>query len=303
MKVLITGVNGFIGSHLAGRFMDRGHEVVGIARTAMSSAFKTYEMDLLKADLAPLLKKVCPDLIIHCAGSANVGYSIEYPEEDFKSNTWLTYKILNSMKESGLFKSRFFLLSSAGVYGQPSELPVREDMPLNPISPYALHKKLAEDICKYYISQYGFDIKILRIFSAYGPGLKKQIFWDMYQKISNNGQLELFGTGNESRDYIYITDLTEAIYLIAMDKGAKYVVWNVANSVEIAIKDIAGIFMSVKGFPKDKICFNGQVRKGDPLNWRADISRLTEIGYRHMVSMEDGIRAYVKWVEGQNMLF
>lgn len=295
MRVLITGIKGFIGAHLADKFMNMGHEVIGMDQTTSEGVFKIYDMDMLSGNIASVLDYIKPKLIIHCAGLANVTYSMDHPEEDFKANTWMVYRLLNAMKKSGLQKTRFILLSSAAVYGQPERLPISEEHSLNPISPYALHKRMAEDICNYFITQQNFDIKILRVFSAYGPGLRKQIFWDMHQKIISTGRLELFGSGNESRDYIYIDDLAEAVYLISMDQEKKYTIWNVANGTEITIRKVAETFAEAEHLSQDKIVFSGQIRSGDPVNWCADISRLRDIGFKGKIDLYEGIRKYLCW--------
>lgn len=295
MRVLITGINGFIGAHMANKFMNMGHEVIGIDRTSSKGDIKVYDVDMLLGDIVSVLNDVKPELIVHCAGLANVTYSMDHPEEDFKANTWMVYRLLSAMKKGGLQKTRFVLFSSAAVYGQPEKLPISEEDFLNPISPYALHKKMAEDICKYFITKHNFDIRILRVFSAYGPGLKKQIFWDMHQKILNTGKLELFGSGNESRDYIYIDDLTEAVYLISMDREKKHTVWNVANGTEITIKKVAETFAEAEHLSRDKIVFSGQIRSGDPVNWCADISRLRDIGFKGKIDLYEGIKKYLCW--------
>lgn len=297
MKVLITGISGFIGHHVADKFSGLDYEIVGIDNEKKDCIFRTYVIDLLKDDIAIVLKSEKPDIIIHCAGLASVPYSFAHPEEDIQLNTVMVQRILFAMKECNMGNIRFIMLSSAAVYGQPMHLPVCETDELNPMSPYALHKKMAEDICLYFIRNFDFDIKIARIFSAYGPGLKKQIFWDMLQKINNDGQLNLFGTGNESRDYIFIEDIVEAIYLIAVNDTLNYIFWNVANGQEIFIKDLARLFVQKKKIPYNKIVFNGSIREGDPLNWCADISRLALIGYKRQVSIEEGIDRYIRWAE------
>lgn len=299
MRVLITGVNGFIGAHIAQKFKKEGHVVTGIDISEAQNDCITefYVIDVLKEDVQAILQNVRPDIIIHCAGLANVPFSLEQPMEDFQGNTVIVYRLLEGMRQCGLSKCRFILMSSAAVYGQPTRLPVREDDALKPMSPYALHKKMAEDICLYYVNNYHFDIRILRIFSAYGPGLKKQIFWDMYRKIKETGCLELFGTGVESRDYIYIDDLVEAISLIAMDKQSDHVIWNVANGQEVFIKDIAEIFARKMNIAPELIKFTGKIREGDPVNWCADVSRIKEIGYTRKTTIEEGIAGYLEWVK------
>ena len=296
MKVLITGINGFIGNSIARRFKVEGYEVYGVDRLNDESEFQVEVFDLLHGDLEQLLVRTKPDIIVHCAGLASVPHSVKYPEEDFHINTLLVHRLLFALKKCDMSKTSFMLLSSAAVYGQPEQLPISEDAALLPLSPYALHKKMAEEVCEYFAKNYDFDVRVPRIFSAYGPGLKKQIFWDMYHKAKESGELKMLGTGMESRDYIYIDDLVEALYLIATAPKSDNVFWNVASGEETLIKDAASLFADAFGLPRDKVSFNGTVREGDPINWRADIKRLTALGFKCETKMSDGIRKYVEWL-------
>ena len=142
------------------------------------------------------------------------------------------------------------------------------------------------------------NVKIARIFSAYGAGLRKQIFWDMYNKLHQSGQLDMFGTGNESRDYIHVKDLIRAICLLAETED-KNLIYNVANGEETTIRQAAELFAESNGASPDIIHFNGVVREGDPLNWRADISRMKALGYTKSIEMKDGIRQYIEWAKEQ----
>lgn len=299
MTILITGINGFIGSSLANYFSKLDYNVVGIDCKGGVSNFNVIEMDMLVEDFDSTLQEIAPDIVIHCAGAASVPFSNEYPHEDFLGNTALVHKLLFSMCKNGFRNRRFILLSSAAVYGQPDVLPISEDAAMNPISPYALHKKMAEDVCSYFINNYNMDIRIARIFSAYGVGLKKQIFWDMHQKIVDFGEIVLSGTGNESRDFINVCDVCKAIELIALtDKNKEYYIWNVANGIDYKMSDVALLFAEL--WREDKavnIKFTSKVREGDPSNWRADISRLKKLGYTPSTKIEDGIRDYVRWVK------
>ncbi len=117
----------------------------------------------------------------------------------------------------------------------------------------------------------------------------------MYQKASQTGKLELFGTGNEGRDFIHIRDLAEAVYLIAMDRKEEHIFWNVANGEETLIGEAARLFAQAAGIGADRIRFQGQVREGDPSNWCADIGRLKALGYEQKVSIQEGINGYVNW--------
>ncbi len=297
-KVLITGASGFIGNKLVRHFISKGFEVEGWDKFENGTGFPIIKVDMSDIDtIESKLGSIKPDIIIHCAGSADVGKSVKDPKSDYEGNVTVTHNLMFTMHKLGLEKTRFVFLSSAGVYGNPVSLPITEDMPLNPLSPYAVHKVMCEELCKYFASNYGMNVKVARIFSAYGAGLKKQIFWDMYQKYKNTGRLEMFGTGSESRDYIHVDDVVQSLYLLAT-KDSDYVIFNVANGEEVTIREVTELFANVVGVENSKIAFNGVVREGDPLNWRADVSRILDLGYKKNTEMTMGIRQYVDWCKG-----
>ncbi len=297
-KVFVTGSKGFIGAHLARFFHDNGYDVYGCSRNGQGNEpWTTMALDLLyDEDVVSALREIQPSLVLHCAGVADVGRSVRQPELDFCNNVGATHNLLFGLHKLQLTDTRVVFLSSAGVYGNPQTLPITENAALNPLSPYALHKVMCEEICNYFAHNYQMDIKIARIFSAYGEGLRKQIFWDMYRKIQQTGQLDMFGTGDESRDYIYIDDLVQAIYLIATT-DSKYTVYNVANGVETTIRQAAETFADVCGLSRDKVHFLGTEKEGNPRNWRADISRIQSLGYRSRTEFVKGVQNYRKWVE------
>lgn len=293
-KVLVTGAGGFIGKKIALHFIARGYEVVGWDIYNDLSNFPIEALNMGKIeDVTHSLAELQPNIIIHCAGSADVGKSVENPEMDYEGNVTLTHNLLFAMHKCGLKKSRLVFLSSASVYGNPKSLPITEEMELNPLSPYAVHKVMCEDLCKYFVNNYGANIKIARIFSAYGAGLRKQIFWDMFNK-SKTGKLAMFGTGNESRDYIHIDDVVNSLYLLATTESND-MIFNIANGEEVTIREATELFAEAAGVDKGNIAFNGIVREGDPLNWRADISRLLHLGYQKTRTMKDGLKEYVIW--------
>lgn len=298
MNIIITGNDGFIGSHLSDFYKLKNDDVYGWGRKGIY-AFSGFIMSNSLNDYVEVidaLKIIRPSVIIHCAGNANVGNSVKNPFDDLVSNYVTTHNLLFALKELPLENCRFVLLSSAAVYGNPTNLPIEEHALLNPLSPYALHKESAEEVCLFMKHNYGIDTKIARIFSAYGPGLRKQIFWDMYHKINENNELTLWGTGNESRDYIYIDDLVNAIDLIATKAPQIETIYNIANGVEITIKYAAECFASHMRLKSGGIVFNGVIREGEPLNWKADISKLKLLGYKRTVSFEKGIEQYIEWI-------
>lgn len=296
-RVLITGANGFIGSHCIDYYAAKGLEVYGLdikKNEKINSKCKFIECNLQDSNIGSVYKEIQPDLFIHCAGNANVGISVEYPEMDFDSNVTVLYKTLSALTREKLYP-RFIFLSSAAVYGNPAKLPINEEDATNPISPYGLHKKICEDLCRYYRDTVKQNITVVRIFSAYGERLRKQILWDMYNKYKKNNCIELFGTGLESRDFIHIKDLLQAIDLISSKEDADFV-YNVANGEEITIRELSYEFGQRLEVKRDCITFNNKVKQGDPINWRADISKLKDLGYRQSIKLSEGIKNYIGWV-------
>lgn len=291
-KVLVTGAGGFIGAKILWLFKNKGYKVCGWDR---NRAENVCGLDMLDASaVMEGLQQTAPDIIVHAAGSADVGRSVKEPEMDFSGNVTITHNLLFGIHKLHMEHTRVVYLSSAGVYGNPVCLPITEDMPVNPLSPYALHKVMCEDLCRYFQKNYGMNVKVARIFSAYGAGLRKQIFWDMYKKTVDTGKLEMFGTGRESRDYIHVDDVAQALYLLATTESEN-VIFNVANGEEVTIRQATEIFAKCAGVATEKISFNGVIREGDPLNWRADISRIRKLGYTKTVNMAIGLNNYWSW--------
>jgi len=148
---------------------------------------------------------------------------------------------------------------------------------------------------KEYSQCFGLKTLSLRIFSAYGNGQKKLLLWDLHKKIQNsNGNVVLFGTGKESRDFIHIEDFAQQI-LLAIDH-AEFVgeAINVANGVEVKISEVVELYR--KYYPqKFDYEFNGEERLGDPLNWCADVSIMKNWGYQNEIGIEQGIKDYINW--------
>ena len=298
-KVLITGASGFIGKKSALFFLNEGYDVIGWDVSPSEGEFPIFEVDMTnKSVVTQTLIKHKPDIIIHCAGSSDVAMSVKYPDNDYVGNVTITHNLLFALHELKMEKVRIVYLSSAGVYGNPVQLPITEDMELNPVSPYAVHKVMCEELCKFMAQNYSMNVKVARIFSAFGKGLRKQIFWDMYNK-SKEGKLSMLGNGSESRDYIHIDDVVKAIFLLATTES-EYLFFNVANGEEISIRTVTEKFAQLVGIEQEMITFSGHGREGDPINWRADISRLEGIGYKKSVEFSLGLKDYIEWCGKQN---
>ncbi|WP_028981227.1 NAD-dependent epimerase/dehydratase family protein [Sporocytophaga myxococcoides] len=296
MKVLIIGSCGFIGRHIVEYYQKKDYEVFGM--DLVNNISPTYKYFKVLPNVIPyekILKSVQPDYCFFTAGNANINFSIENSQADLEANTLQVSIILNAIKNLGL-KTLFVNFSSAAVYGNPASLPINEESKINPLSPYGWHKYMAELVCREYSQIYGVPTFSVRPFSVYGPGQAKLLLWDLYHKSKKEENVSLFGTGKESRDFIYITDLLEAVDLIVR-KGKKHgEAYNIANGKEFTIDWIANHFLKAAGY-KGEIVFTQQVREGDPLNWRADISKIEELGYSQKVDIESGISMYLKWLK------
>lgn len=287
MKVLILGTRGFIGSNLVNLFQQQGHQIKTLRREEFMNN-QNLRMSLENSDV-----------VINCIGSANVGFSYTNTSEDFESNVGVVRQVLEILVQRNLNNVRFINLSSAAVYGNPNKLPIKETDQVQPISPYGFHKHMAELLLKEYSHCFGLKTLSLRIFSAYGNGQRKLLLWDLHQKILNsNGEIILFGTGNESRDFIHIEDIYQQFILAIENSRFEGESVNMANGEEVSIKDIVEIYK--KHYPKSFIYqFNGENRPGDPLNWCADISIMKNWGYRNEIGIEQGVENYIKWAVWQ----
>ena len=247
MKVIIIGSKGFIGHNLLYYFQVKGYEVWGADVVVdYVNSERYFLIDASNSDYNSVFQASTYDLCINCSGAASVPDSLKNPLRDYYLNTVNVFKILEAIKK---FQPdcRFINLSSAAVYGNPKHLPVKEDTRPDPLSPYGIHKLQAEQICKEFYDFYKIQTCSLRIFSVYGTGLKKQLFWDLYNKAKTGISFNLFGTGNESRDFIYVLDLVKAIELVCEFSSFKAEVINIANGEEIMIKDAVSIFFSFIG--------------------------------------------------------
>jgi UDP-glucose 4-epimerase len=297
--IVITGATGFIGTYLAHYFSEQGWSVIGVDRTPANkdllvnlSSFCC--LKLPDPAFSVLLKDNSPQVCIHCAGTASVSQSIIDVSSDFYSNTALTFEVLNTVHLSAP-QCRLIFLSSAAVYGNPPDLPVSEDAPLCPISPYGYHKLLCEKLAEEFYTVYHVPTCVARIFSAYGPGLRRQVLWDICQKALNSDRVELLGTGDETRDFVHVQDVARGIALIASRAAFRAEVYNLATGKETRIRDLAEILIAALGRDVE-VEFTGALRAGDPLRWCADISRLAKLGYRPQTPVAIGAADYARWV-------
>jgi UDP-glucose 4-epimerase len=299
--ILVTGVAGFLGQHVARHFLARGWRVLGfdVASPAaiLLAGVEYYQTQLPGEALAQVLKAQFPAVCIHCAGCASVGSSMDEPLVDFRGNTALVCELLDTLRRNAP-ACRFVLLSSAAVYGDPASLPVTELHDVRPLSPYGYHKRQAELLCEEFARVYGLPTVSVRIFSAYGPGLRRQVVWDTCEKILRTGQLKLRGTGQESRDFIHATDIARALEIVAEKAPCRGEFYNLASGCEVTISELSYLLLKTFG-SKMAPCFDGQPTPGNPLRWQADISKIVSLGFVPSISLEKGISEVASWARGE----
>lgn len=293
MKILIIGSKGFIGSRCR-ELLGRSYSTFGCDVVADYADTDYYLIDPTNANYRELFRENQFDACINCSGAASVPDSLRHPMRDFELNTANVFRMLDAIRQYNP-ECRFINISSAAVYGNPDSLPINESMHLEPISPYGRHKMYSEQICDEFYRTYGLQTASARVFSAYGPGLRKQLFWDLDKMMTSSPSVILFGTGAESRDFVYIDDIIIALGLI-LEKGTftseKY---NIASGTESEIRDAAELFKEVSGHSA-AISFSNEFRKGDPQRWRADISLISSLGFQPSFPLKDGLKKYVEWL-------
>jgi UDP-glucose 4-epimerase len=296
--VLITGVAGFLGRHAARQFARDGWRVVGVDVAApenaqLSAGTLYHRMQLPSASLAELLRRLPPDACVHCAGRASVPFSMEDPAADFRDNTVLTFELLEALRGAAP-QCRLLLLSSAAVYGNPASLPVAETHRTAPLSPYGYHKLQCELLCEEFSRIYALPTTIVRIFSAYGPGLRRQVIWDICERALTQPGLTLHGTGRESRDFVHASDIARALVLLAENGGAQADVYNLASGEETTIAALADLLLGAL-LKTTRPVFDGSATPGNPLCWRADIGKIAALGFAPAISLEQGLRSVATW--------
>lgn len=291
MRILITGVTGFIGGSIAGAAAALGHEVIGTGRRRAETtglAYRAVEIESRSAlpDLVALLDSAAPDVVLHAAGSSSVAGSIASPRRDFESavDTWSS--VLEAVR---LSRSRPVVIfpSSAAVYGDPARLPVAEDAPSAPISPYGYHKTMCELLGREYAACFGLDVISMRLFSVCGPRQRRLLVWEIFDQLRGPAEVvTLQGTGRETRDFLHVDDVAAAALGLAAralgeDRGGRFEAVNVASGEETSVLQVARTLRDLVAPAKNITCL-GAERPGDPHRWCADVQRLSALlgGFR-----------------------
>lgn len=297
-NVLVTGISGFLGNNTTKFFIEKGFDVTGVDVCDLPEKMpvKFYKGEVTLELLESLNQTF--DYIVHCAGGSTVGESIRNPKIEYEKTVVSSFCILEFMRLNNP-EAKLIYPSSAAVYGNENMNSIKETDFINPISPYGYYKKQVEDLCECYHKNFGIKSNIIRFFSIYGEGLRKQLLWEACNKLANSSdKIEFFGTGNEVRDWLYVTDAVNLIYLAAV-KGKNYDTFNGGTGKGIKINDIITMLADKLNY-KAGFAFNNQVRAGDPISYIADINKQLSLGWEQTIPIEQGIQNYVNWYKSQN---
>ena len=296
-QAIVTGAYGFLGRHVARVFSENGYTVTGLGHgTWLRSEWQHWglsEWHSCNVSMESLTTYVQqPDMVIHCAGSGSVGYSLAHPMQDFERTVSTTLIVLEFLRLHSP-NTVFIYPSSAAVYGNAAALPIAESTSLAPISPYGVHKKIAEELIRSYAQQFSLPAAIARFFSLYGAGLRKQLLWDACAKIEK-GDFDFYGTGHEVRDWLHVQDAARLLLTLSSHASSDAVIVNGGTGVGIPVSQIVtmlGDTMKIQARP----VFSQVQKPGDPPGYMADIRKATAFGWKPQISINEGIDEYVRW--------
>jgi len=295
LKVLITGAAGFVGRYVSKEFSEQGYEVVGMGwgkfpEYAEWGLSTWHEAEVSFEMLCEYAGK--PDVIVHCAGGASVGASVEHPRQDFCLTVDATSHLLEYIRIHSP-NSKLVYPSSAAVYGQAKVVPIPETAALKPVSPYGVHKLMAEQLCELYAQRYHISIAMVRLFSIYGDGLRKQLLWDACNKISH-GEMKFFGSGEEVRDWLHITDAAKLLRIAANHASKACPVVNGGSGEGLKVKEILQLIVQEMGI-KNELVFSSIPKEGDPDVLLAESTKMRQWFAVTLLPSTDGVKKYVQW--------
>ncbi|HEY4098738.1 MAG TPA: SDR family oxidoreductase [Baekduia sp.] len=308
MRILVTGGAGFIGSHLAGRLLQEGHEVRILdsfatgrrENLAVLDGVELVEGDVQSFERAHAAVQGC-DMVLHQAALPSVPRSIQDPLTSAAVNTTGTLNVLLAARDAGA--RRVVFASSSSVYGASRELPKHEGMPTLPISPYAVSKLAAEGYCRAFTEVYDLECVALRYFNVFGPRQDPQsqyaaVVPRFITAVLDGQRPQVFGDGSHSRDFTYIDNVVEANLLALTAPAAAGEAFNIACGERYTLNELLATIGEVLG--TEVVADYADRRPGDVAHSQADIAKAGRLlGFTPRVGFVDGIRATVESLEAE----
>lgn len=296
---LVLGAAGFVGRYVCRQLAAKGFSVLGLGHGHWSSEERqTYGLTAwLDADITlSTIQSVCegeaPVLVVHCAGSGAVSHSFAAPATDFARSVDTTVAMLEFARLQPQ-PPRVVLTSSAAVYGDQSDRDIDEDTPAAPMSPYGYHKVMAEQLCESYSRFFGLETRIVRLFSVYGEGLRKQLLWDALNKFKR-GTPSFFGTGEELRDWIHVDDAARLLCMAALASGVGHGTYN-GGHVRLNTREVLTL-LAQAGQTGLQPVFSGEAHPGNPQRLTASHERAAAVlGFEPQIDLQQGLQRYATW--------
>ena len=302
MKYLVTGASGFLGRHLC-QFLSNFGSVYGVGHGDWCN-FSSSQFGLLGWENGDIdefsLERTAtefglPDVVFHLAGGSTVGASISDPKLDFNRTVVGTANLCEWVRKS-CPKASLIMASSSAVYGAAYTSPISESDAVHPFSPYGFNKYMAEQLLESYSHNYGIKTAVVRFFSIYGNHLKKQLLWDLCTKLNSGSKdVVLGGSGEEIRDWMYVADAVELLYIVSKNSSKNGFIVNGGTGIPTSINDVAKIIIQSWGSPDIQHSFSGVSRSGDPPCLLADTGISRSLGFSPAITVDEGIPKYVSW--------
>ena len=297
---VVLGAAGFVGRHTSRTLARQGCRVLGIGHGQWDeSEWRQWGIAAwLHADIGlEALERITdgeiPRCVVHCGGSGVVSYSYSNPLSDFQRATHTTATVLEWIRLHGNANCRFVLISSAAVYGDQGDSDATENSVRSPISPYGVHKMAAEALCESYSRFFAVPVSIVRLFSVYGEGLRKQLLWDAVNKF-RAGENQFFGTGNELRDWIHVDDAAALLALAGLAQQSSFEVYN-GGAKHATTRQVLDRLAQAYG-RAHAIAFNGETHRGNPRRLTSDWSHAARLlHWKPEVLLDDGLLRYASW--------
>ncbi|MBX7080141.1 MAG: GDP-mannose 4,6-dehydratase [Nannocystaceae bacterium] len=307
-RVLVTGADGFIGSHLVERLLDAGHEVTAVVRA--SSTVGTSELrlrnlapvrerlagvvalDIASADAVARMAECAPQWVFHLAAEAFVERSFTQPHEVLRTNLGGTMNVLQLARQCGSIE-RTIVTSSSEVYGTAQRERIDEQHPLEPTSPYAASKLAADRMAAAFVHTWSLPLVIVRPFNCYGPRHVYDVIPRFIARALAGEPLRIFGDGRQSRDFTYVDDMVAAFELAAAHPDALGRAINFGSGEAVSIAELARTIIELTG--SRSAIEHAPPRAAEVARLCCDASRAHALGWRARVPLEDGLRRNIAW--------
>lgn len=308
-KVLVTGADGFIGSHLTENLVALGAQVSVLVRGSSVSGTYKYELkniahlrkDLTKilalnissSDTVSMIAKSAPEVIFHLAADAYVPYSFERPFEVMATNLHGTLNVLHAaMKISNL--ERVVCTSSSEIYGTALKPSINESHPLNPTSPYAASKVAADRFASSYYLTYGLPIAIIRPFNTYGPRHTYDVIPKFIDLALRREPITIYGKGDQSRDFTYVDDMVKAFLIMGRHKKAIGQAINFGTGKDLSISCLAELIVKLTGTHSKIVHINKRLAEVKKLKCDPSLAKKL-FGWEATVNVEEGLKKNIQW--------